>query len=91
MSKSYIATVVASSPNGRNGPYALAESSALEGTIWFSLEDGSWIELTPPNVGDRVVLEDVYGSRKGWRTNSARLYRPEDARDNTQHQAQVRC
>lgn len=68
-------------PKGRHGAYAVAyaQQAAINGDITFSLESPCWEEDSFPEAGILVVLSDVRRKTKGWRAQSARYVRIEDA------------
>ena len=63
---------------GKHGPYAVATSDQIEGSITFSLDPDVWKENEHPRNGYEVVLGDVRNKRAGWRAHSARFVRPTD-------------
>jgi hypothetical protein len=64
--------------NGRHGPYAIATSKDLAGSITFSLEAGVWRENRMPEQGIIVVLADLQKKRAGWRAMLGRFLKPSD-------------
>lgn len=73
----FVAVVQKVIMDGKHGPYAKATEDNL-GTITFSLDGSVWQEMTLPEKGDVVVLEDVRRKHAGWRANSSRFFRPSD-------------
>ena len=66
-------------PNGRHGPYAVASTPQLKGSITFSLTKEVWQEKCLPECGITVMLEDLRQKSAGWRAMNARFFRPADA------------
>ena len=73
-----VATVQKVIENGRHGPFVVAISDNLKGSVTFSLREPGWSEKRWPEPGDVVVIEDVYKKRAGWRAKNARFFRPSD-------------
>ncbi len=63
---------------GKHGPYAVASSDQINGSITFSLDPIVWKESEYPRSGYEVILGDVRNKRAGWRAHSARSVRPTD-------------
>lgn len=63
---------------GRHGPYAMATSDKLEGSVTFSLEPTVWLERELPEQGTVVYLWDLRKKRAGWRAKKGRFARPSD-------------
>ena len=63
---------------GRHGPFAVATSEGIEGSITFSLSKSVWREQQKPEEGIVVILSDLRLKRAGWRAMSARFVRPAD-------------
>ncbi len=64
---------------GKHGPYAIALSSEVKGSITFSLNKSVWHETSLPKPGVEVVLSDLQRFKKvGWRALSGRFLRPAD-------------
>lgn len=83
--KSHLCIVGRVFPMGPHGPYVLATSKTLEGTVTFSLsESGVWQEDRWPEPGHKVLVGDI--TQKGvegeegpaWRAYKARFVRPSD-------------
>lgn len=72
----YRAVVQAIVEDGRHGPYAVATSEDIEGTITFSLSPDVWKEVEWPKPGFDVLLINVVSKRAGWRALEARFIRP---------------
>ena len=64
--------------DGKHGPYAVATSDQIPGSITFSLDSEVWKEKEYPRSGYVVILSDVRNKRAGWRAHSARFVRPTD-------------
>jgi len=62
--------------NGRHGPYAVATSDGIEGSITFSLKPGVWQEKVVPEPGISVILSDLQKKRAGWRALCGRFQTP---------------
>jgi hypothetical protein len=75
------ATVQTIDKSGKHGPYALAIAEGLKGTVTFSLEKPVWKESSLPEPGHIVMVADLTQKRAGWRAQSARFFRPKDARN----------
>ena len=76
--KSTTRAVVQKTVNGRHGPYAVATSDSIRGSITFSLHPPVWGERDIPEAGVSVLLSDIRQKRAGWRAMSGRLLRPSD-------------
>jgi hypothetical protein len=68
---------------GPHGPYALATSAQVQGSITFSLERDVWQESARPEEGHEVILEDVRKKASRsiepiWRAYQAHFVRPGD-------------
>lgn len=72
------AIVQAIVPGGKHGPYAVATSDELGGSVTFSLGTDVWHERNIPEPGVQVFLCDLQKKRAGWRAMYGRLYRPSD-------------
>ena len=64
--------------DGAHGPYAVASSIQLDGSVTFSLEPTVWVEDELPEEGVVVLLSDIRRKRAGWRAKKGRLFRPSD-------------
>lgn len=64
--------------SGEHGPYVVARSSELDGSVTFSLDSKTWQEKDWPEPGTVVLLSDVRKKRAGWRAHRARFVRPSD-------------
>ncbi len=62
----------------KHGPYAVATSEGVKGSITFSLGEGIWKEKSLPERGYVVLLNDLRKKRAGWRAEQARFLRPAD-------------
>ena len=72
--------------DGNHGPFAVAKSGQLEGSVTFSLEPTVWQEQEWPERGMSVYLEELRQKRAGWRAKKGRFWRLSDeqsARSNT--------
>jgi len=65
-------------PQGRHGPFAIATSEKVEGSITFSLKENVWQEQEWPEQGMVVALSNLRKKRAGWRAMSGRFLRPSD-------------
>jgi len=72
----YLAIVQAVVREGKHGPYAVAISSQITGSVTFSLSPDVWQESSEPQEGLEVILGDVRKKRAGWRAFFARFVRP---------------
>lgn len=63
---------------GKHGPFAVATSSQLEGSVTFSLEPTVWKEKEWPEEGMMVFLGELRQKRAGWRAKMGRFWRPSD-------------
>ncbi len=76
--ESYEAMVEKVIPEGPHGPYGVARSEKLDGSITFSLNKPVWQEIYPPDSGTIVILSQIRKKRAGWRANYARFVTPDD-------------
>lgn len=86
--KAIVQIVIASGPHG---PYAVATSKTLEGSVTFSLEPTVWQEEDWPEAGNVVLLSRIRRKRAGWRAKAGRYYlpsdeQPEKSKDSTMQQ-----
>jgi hypothetical protein len=65
-------------PNGKHGPFAVASSDGLKGSITFSLESNVWQEDEWPEEGMFVFLGKLRQKRAGWRAKQGRFWKPSD-------------
>lgn len=65
-------------PKGPHGPYAVATSDALTGSVTFSLEPTVWQEEDWPEEGNIVLLSKLRQKRAGWCAKAGRFTRPSD-------------
>lgn len=65
-------------PSGNHGPFAVATSEQIEGSITFSLEPTIWQEDEWPEQGTVVLLGKLRKKRAGWRAKTGRFFRPSD-------------
>lgn len=63
---------------GKHGPYAVATSDQLYGSVTFSLEPTVWKEDDWPEQGMVVILEKLRQKRAGWRAKEGRFFKPSD-------------
>ena len=64
--------------NGKHGPYAVATSEKVDGSITFSLSRSVWQERGVPEQGVYVRLSRLRKKRDGWRAHHGRFLRPSD-------------
>lgn len=65
-------------PEGKHGPFAVATSEGLEGSVTFSLEPTIWQEQEWPEEGMYVLLGKLRQKRAGWRAKTGRFFKPSD-------------
>lgn len=65
-------------PSGEHGPYAVATSDHLKGSVTFSLEPTVWEEDEWPEEGTMVFLGKLRKKRAGWRAKYGRFLKPSD-------------
>lgn len=63
---------------GKHGPFAVATSDQLKGSVTFSLEPTVWKEKEWPEEGTAVFLEELRQKRAGWRAKQGRFWEPSD-------------
>jgi hypothetical protein len=63
---------------GKHGPFAVATSDQLEGSVTFSLEPTVWKEKEWPEEGMMVFLGELRQKRAGWRAKTGRFWKPSD-------------
>lgn len=63
---------------GHHGPYAVANSDQLAGSITFSLNKPVWQEEDWPEPGTYVALSALREKRAGWRAQQGRFWEPSD-------------
>jgi len=63
---------------GKHGPFAVATSDQLEGSVTFSLEPTVWKEKEWPEEGMMVYLGELRRKRAGWRAKNGRFWKPSD-------------
>jgi len=73
---------------GKHGPFAVATSSQLEGSVTFSLEPTIWKEKELPEEGTMVFLGKLRQKRAGWRAKLARFWEPSDEQAERSNQMQ---
>ena len=73
-----ITATVTSLRRGRNGPFAIAVSDAMTGSITFSLKPPVWAERREPHPGDIVRLTDLRQKASGWRAMAGAFSSPKD-------------
>lgn len=64
--------------DGSHGPYAVARSPGLKGSITFSLDASVWQEEDWPEPGMYVVLTSLRKKRAGWRAKHGRFVKPSE-------------
>jgi len=65
-------------PEGDHGPFVVATSESIDGSITFSLEPTVWKEDEWPEQGMIVVLGKLRKKRSGWRAKEGRFLKPSD-------------
>jgi len=63
---------------GKHGPFAVATSNQIEGSVTFSLEPTVWKEKEWPERGMVVRLGELRQKRAGWRAKTGRFWTPSD-------------
>jgi hypothetical protein len=63
---------------GNHGPFAVATSENIDGSITFALKPTVWQEDEWPEPGMIVILGKLRKKRAGWRAMKARFLRPSD-------------
>ena len=63
---------------GKHGPFAVATSNQLEGSVTLSLEPTVWMEKEWPEEGMIVFLGELRQKRAGWRAKHGRFWKPSD-------------
>ncbi len=63
---------------GRHGPFAVATSNQIGGSVTFSLEPTVWREGDWPERGMVVILGKLRQKRAGWRAKEGRFCKPSD-------------
>lgn len=63
---------------GKHGPFAVATSTQLEGSVTFSLEPTVWEESDWPEEGMMVFLGKLRQKRAGWRAKQGRFWKLSD-------------
>ena len=66
------ATVTRVYPRGRNGPYAVAVSKTVRGSITLSLKPDCWQGSSFPEPGDIVLLSCLRRKQAGLRASTGR-------------------
>lgn len=64
--------------DGKHGPYVVATSESVSGSITFALATGVWLEDYPPEEGEQVCLSSLRKKRAGWKAMTARSVRLSD-------------
>lgn len=72
------AVVQAIIPQGKHGPFAVATSEGLDGSVTFSLEPTVWKEAEWPEEGMCVFLANLRQKRAGWRAKLGRFWKLSD-------------
>lgn len=65
-------------PKGAHGPFAVATSDQMEGSVTFSLEPTVWEEDEWPEEGTVVLLDNLRKKRAGWRAKKGRFWKLSD-------------
>lgn len=65
-------------PDGKHGPYAVATSDDITGSVTFSLEPTVWQDEDWPEQGSIVILSKLRQKRAGWRAKLGRFSQPSD-------------
>ena len=63
---------------GKHGPFAIAVSREVKGSITFSLNDTVWQETSLPEHGTVVLLSGLQKKQAGWRATAGRFLKPSD-------------
>ena len=63
---------------GKHGPFVVATSDQLDGSVTFSLEPTVWEEKDWPEEGMIVLLEKLRLKNAGWRAKKGRFLKPSD-------------
>ena len=63
---------------GKHGPFVVATSDQLKGSVTFSLEPTVWKESDQPEEGMFIFLGNIRQKRAGWRAKLARFWKPSD-------------
>ncbi|MEQ1499810.1 MAG: hypothetical protein ABL917_00365 [Parcubacteria group bacterium] len=63
---------------GKHGPFAVATSTQLDGSVTFSLEPTVWEESEWPEEGMMVFLGKLRQKRAGWRAKQGRFWKLSD-------------
>ena len=64
--------------DGKHGPFVVATSEEIEGSVTFSLEPTIWLEVDQPEEGMLVLLGELRKKRAGWRAKKGRFWRLSD-------------
>jgi hypothetical protein len=74
--------------DGPHGPYFVASTDRLDGSVTCSLDPEFWKGGEDwPEEGETVVLSKLRKKRAGWRAKQGRFFQPSDERNSTQHKA----
>lgn len=65
-------------PKGAHGPFAVATSDQMEGSVTFSLEPTVWEGDEWPEGGTLVLLDNLRKKRAGWRAKKGRFWKLSD-------------
>lgn len=85
--ESYRAIVERVVLRGRHGPYVVASSDDLEGSVTVSLESPVWQDSVVPERGMYLILSQVRKKRAGWRAFRGRLVQPSDEPNSKEQRA----
>jgi len=75
-------------PKGKHGPFAVATSDQIEGSVTFSLDPTVWREKEWPEQGSVVLLGELQKKCAGWRAKIGRFFRPSDEQAEKSNQVQ---
>lgn len=73
-----LTATVTSLRSGRFGPFAIASSDMVDGSVTFSLRQPVWDETRDPEPGDTVYLSTLRRTKAGWRALRGRFLKPAD-------------
>ena len=71
---------------GNHGPFAVATSENIDGSITFSLEPTVWQKDEWPEQGMIVILSKLRKKRAGWRAKKGWFLKPSDEQTETSNQ-----
>ena len=70
--------------DGTHGPFAVATSEGIDGSVTFSLDPSVWKEKEWPESGMVVSLGKLRKKRAGWRAKEVRFWKPSDEQSQQQ-------